>query len=71
MDKTDELAIERGLKIRDYPGKWKQAKDVALRMPKDSYPEDTAFDLSHRLFLELGAESGLPYYGLLNADRLG
>ena len=68
--KEDELAIERGLKIRDYPGKWKTAKSLALRTRKDKYPEESAFELACRHFVELGGEMQKPYYDVLNSETL-
>ncbi len=68
MKTTDEMALERGLKIREYPGKWSQAKNLALNYRKDKYEEDTAFALAYRLFLELGGESGKPIDGLLDSE---
>ena len=68
MQLCDELAIERGLKIREYPGKWKTAKDIALHARKDKYAEESAFELACRNFLELGGEMSANFYGLLNSE---
>ncbi len=68
--KTDELAIERGLQIREFPTKWKQAKDMALRMRKDRYAEESAFEWACRVYLELGGESKQPFYDVLNSQVL-
>lgn len=68
--KEDELAIERGLLIKEYPSKWKQAKSVAIRADKDSYAEGTAFEYACRLFLQLGGKQEGNFYGLLNAESI-
>ena len=70
MQLLDQLAIERGLQIREYPGKWDKAKDIALRTRTDKYNEESAFDLACRIFLELGGESKQNYYDILNSDVL-
>lgn len=60
---ADELAIEKGYLIKDYPSKWKQAKDTAIRMDKSEYSEESAFALACRLFLELGGKRDLKTVG--------
>lgn len=66
--KSDELAIERGLDIKNYPVKWKQALDIALRADKDSYTEGNAFEYACRCYVELGGQSANNFYGLLNEE---
>lgn len=70
MQEEDLLAIERGLLIKDYPVKWKQAKSQALRADKLSYSEDSAFELACRFFLELGGVMQGNFYGILNSEKL-
>ena len=62
---ADELAIEKGYLIKEYPSKWKQAKDAAIRMDKSEYGlgEDSAFSVACRLFLELGGKRNLKTVG--------
>jgi hypothetical protein len=68
--KVDELAIERGLQIREFPGKWKTAKSHALWTRKDKYPEESAFEAACRIFVELGGEMQKPYYDVLNSANV-
>ena len=66
LDKlADELAIEKGYLVKEYPSKWKQAKDIAIRMDKSKYGlgEDSAFSVTCRLFLELGGKRNLKTAG--------
>ena len=70
MHLNDQLAIERGLQIREYHGKWNAAKDIALRTRTDKYPEESAFEAACRIFVELGGESKLNCYDVLNSDCL-
>ena len=70
MTKTDELAIERGLQIKEFPSKWVDAKDLALLRLKHYHSEESAFELACRFFLELGAETSAGYYDLLEAKYL-
>jgi len=53
---ADELALEKGYLIKDYPTKWRQAKNMAIQKDKKDYSEDSAFALACRLFLELGGQ---------------
>ena len=65
---VDRLAIERGLQIREYPTKWKDAKDIALRTRTDKFPEESAFELACRVFVELGGGMQKPFYDVLNSE---
>lgn len=70
MQMTEEVAIQQGLDIRNYGGKWRRAKDMALRAEKDSYPEGSAALYAYRLFMEMGGGNNGGFYGLLNEDTL-
>ncbi|MDQ3130527.1 MAG: hypothetical protein M3Q99_07180 [Acidobacteriota bacterium] len=70
MHLSDQLAIERGLQIREYHGKWNAAKEIALRTRTDKYAEESAFELACRIFVELGGEMRKPFYDVLNSQVL-
>jgi len=70
MQKVDELAIQRGLKIKDYPNKWESAKNLALLVGKHTYKEESAFEAACRMFLELGGESDKGFYDVLEGNFL-
>lgn len=70
MRQYEQLAIERGLLIREYHGKWKDAVGIALRARKDEYDEESAFEFACRVYLELGGESRQPFYDVLNSQVL-
>ena len=70
MRQYEHLAIERGLLICEYPGKWKDALDIAIRARKDEYTEESSFEFACRVFVELGGESRQPFYDVLNSDVL-
>lgn len=58
--KYDNKAIGKGLDIKNYPVKWRQARDLAIKEKSVSTPKSffiTHFDLACKNFLELGGQT--------------
>lgn len=73
LDTLDNTALEMGLDIINYSGKWKEAKRLAFSTDKRDYQEGelTAFNVACRLFLELGGERVKPSLDNILRELLG
>jgi hypothetical protein len=67
--KLNEKAIKRGLHIKDYPVKWRQARELTLSDESYRPPTKTIFDEACKTYVELGGGASKEFIASLEKEN--